>query len=144
MGYTQPYAAYKQTGIKTASKGKLIVMLYEGALKNINSALDLMDSDSKIQVTNLEKFHTYIVKTQDIITELMVSLNMEQGGDIAKNLMALYRFFNRELMDISVNHNKDKLKSIEKLLSELCNTWKTIADTAATGGEQRAPLNISG
>ncbi len=143
MGYTQPYAAYKQTGIKTASKGKLIVMLYEGALKNINSALDLMDSDSKIQVSNLERFHTYIVKTQDIITELMVSLNMERGGDIAKNLMSLYRYFNKELMDISVNHDKDKLKIIEKLMNELCDTWRSIADTA-TGGEQRSPLNISG
>ncbi len=143
MGYTQPYAAYQQTGIKTASKGKLIVMLYEGALKNIHTALDLMDSDSNIPVTSLEKFHSCIVKSQEIITELMVSLNLEQGGDIAKNLMALYRFFNRELMDISVNHNKEKLQTIERLIRELCETWKVIADNTA-GGEQRASLNISG
>ena len=143
MAYTQPYAAYQQTGIKTASKGKLIVMLYEGALKNINSALNLMDSESNIPVTSLEKFHSSIVKTQEIITELMVSLNLDQGGDIAQNLMALYRFFNRELMDISVNHNKEKLQSIEKLMSELCETWKIIADNTV-GGKERSPLNISG
>ena len=47
-------------------------------------------------------------KTQAIITELEVSLDMEKGGEIAKNLMALYVYFNEELMNAGINKNKEK------------------------------------
>ncbi len=143
MAYTQPYSAYKATGIKTASKGKLIVMLYEGAMRHMHSALVLFDSHKKLPVKNIEKFHNHIVKTQEIITELMVSLNMSDGGDIAQNLMSLYRFFNRELMDISMSHDFVKLTSVNKLVTELCESWR-IAIESPVMSEGHVSLNVEG
>ncbi len=143
MAYTKPYAAYKQTGIKTASKGKLIVMLYEGAVQNMNAALRLFDSDAKLPVKSIEKFHNHIVKSQEIITELMVSLNMEEGGEIAQNLMSLYRFFNKELMDICLSHDYSKLSEIAKLVGELCESWRVVIASPMMN-EQHAALNVSG
>ncbi len=144
MAYTKPYAAYKQTGIKTASKGKLIVMLYEGAVQNIHAALRLFDSEKKLPVKSIEKFHNHIVKTQEIITELMVSLNMEEGGEIAQNLMSLYRFFNKELMDICMSHDHAKLSDIGRLVGDLCESWRVVVASTPMMNEQHAALNVSG
>lgn len=143
MAYSQHYTAYKETGIKTASQGKLIIMLYEGAVRQLNSALSWIDENGKIEAASIEKFHNNIVKTQEIITELMVSLNMEQGGDIAQNLMALYRYFNRELMDIIITHDRSKVSSIVNLLSELHGSW-SIAVNNPIATEPRTSLDING
>ena len=62
MGFiNNAYAAYQNTGIKTASQGKLVVLLYEGAIKNLTNALECFDSDSKIEAKNIEKFGNYIM-----------------------------------------------------------------------------------
>lgn len=143
MSYTTPYSVYKETGIKTASKGKLIVMLYEGALRHATDALELFDETGKIPVDSIEKFHNHIVKTQEIITELMVSLDLKQGGDIAKNLMALYRFFNHELMSISISHERSKLEVIVQLLTELHSSWNIVVNTSAAH-EPHVSINING
>ncbi len=143
MAYTKPYAAYQQTGIKTASKGKLIVMLYEGAVQNMYAALRLFDTEKKLPVNSIEKFHNHVVKSQEIITELMVSLNMDDGGEIAQNLMSLYRFFNKELMDVSISHDYTKLNDINKLMGELCESWKIVIASPMMN-EQHVALNVSG
>ena len=88
MAYTQAYTAYRETGVRTASQGKLILMLYEEAIRRLDAALALYTDSDKIETVSIEKFHTNVVKMQEIITELMVSLDMEKGGEIAQNLMA--------------------------------------------------------
>lgn len=143
MAYSQAYTAYKETGIKTASQGKLIIMLYEGALRQLSMALSLFNKNDKIPASSIEKFHNNIVKTQEIITELMVSLNMEEGRDIAQNLMALYRFFNHELMDITRTHDRKKVETISNLLSELKDSW-SVAVNSSTSSQPRAVLDING
>ncbi|MFN3245729.1 MAG: flagellar export chaperone FliS, partial [Leptonema sp. (in: bacteria)] len=78
------YDVYKDTEIQTADQGKLILMLYDGAIRFLNIAIDNMDY-RKYDIVN-----NNIIKAQDIITELMLSLNMDQGGEIAKNLFNIY------------------------------------------------------
>ena len=59
MGYTNAYTAYQNTNIKTASQGKLIVLLYEAAVRNMNSANSLVNNENKIKACDIEKFSTY-------------------------------------------------------------------------------------
>ena len=61
-----PYQQYKEVQINTANRGQLVVMMYEGALKNINAALENF-SPKKYDVVN-----NSIIKAQDIVTELML------------------------------------------------------------------------
>lgn len=131
MGFQNAYNAYQKTNINTASQGRLVVLLYEGAIKNISSAINLFEADGKLKAKNIEKFGVYIQKAQAIITELQVSLDMEKGGEIAKNLMSLYVYFNEELMDASIKHDKAKLQSINKMLSDLADAWRTISNSTA-------------
>ncbi|PKL19000.1 MAG: flagellar export chaperone FliS [Spirochaetae bacterium HGW-Spirochaetae-5] len=74
MSNTNPYNQYKQTQITTANQGKLIVMLYDGAIKFLTIALDNMSPKSYDVVNN------NIIKAQDIITELLLSLNTRSMG----------------------------------------------------------------
>lgn len=146
MGYNQAYNAYKETNVKTASQGRLVVLLYEEAVKQLTLASSLFSEDLKVPVQNIEQFGKSILKAQEIITELQVSLDMEKGGEIAKNLMALYIFFNRELSEANIKKDKTAVDSVCKMMSELCASWRQAAASSAkipSASVQQA-LNIEG
>lgn len=146
MGYQNAYNAYQKTNISTASQGRLVVLLYEGAIKQLNTALSYIEDNNKIQPGNIEKFGICIQKTQAIITELQVSLDMEKGGDIAKNLMSLYVYFNEELIAANISHSKEKIMFILKMLNELVDSWRKIANSTANAPAAKIEnaLNITG
>ena len=145
MPINKGYAAYQNTNIKTASQGKLVVLLYEAAVKNLKNAESLIDEENKIKPSNMEKFGKFLQKAQAIITELQVSLDMEKGGEIAKNLMSLYIYFNQELLSVNINHDKTKLEYIEQQMSELLKAWKEASASASqTPVQHTQALNIEG
>ncbi len=146
MGYQNAYAAYQKTNVNTASQGRLVVLLYEGAVKHLKSALSLFDENGKIKAGDIEQFGIHLQKTQAIITELQVSLDMEKGGDIARNLMSLYVFFNEELMDATISHNKQKIEFVLKMTDELTESWRVIANSTANAPAAKVAnaLNIVG
>ena len=146
MGYTQAYNAYKETNVKTASQGRLVVLLYEEAVRQLTLASSLFSEDSNLPVQNIERFGKSILKSQEIITELQVSLDIEKGGEIAKNLMALYIFFNRQLTDANIKKDKAIVESILKMMSELCESWRQAAASSATTQTTKVQqaLNIEG
>lgn len=146
MGYKNAYNAYQKTNVNTASQGRLIVLLYEGAIKQLNLALSLLYDNNSLKPSDVEKFGVCIQKSQAIITELQVSLDMEKGGEIAKNLMSLYIYFNQELMDITFNHNKTKIEFVLKMLKELCESWRQISNSEANAPAAQTSnvLNITG
>ena len=146
MGYQNAYNAYQRTNISTASQGRLVVLLYEGAIKQLNSALSFIEIDGKIKQGNIEKFGICIQKTQAIITELQVSLDMDKGGDIAKNLMSLYVYFNEQLTDANITHNREKINFVLKMMGELAESWRKIANSTANAPAAKVEnaLNIQG
>lgn len=145
MAYTQAFTAYKQTGVKTATQGKLIIMLYEEAVRQLNTALSLFKTEDSIEAYNIEKLHKATVKTQEIITELMVSLNMNDGGQLAQNLLALYMFFNQELLDATIHHKKNKIHFVRDKMLELKDAWVQADSTTQTRASDMNPaISING
>ena len=148
MGYTEAYTAYQKANVTTASQGHLIVLLYEAAVKNMEAAAAPIGAEGKIKAGDIERFGILIQKTQSIITELQVSLDMEKGGNISKNLMSLYVFFNSELTDANINHNKEKINSVCTMMKELLDSWQmasnSTANTAASPSPHLPTLNIEG
>lgn len=144
MGFQNAYNAYQKTNVSTASQGRLVVLLYEGAVKQINSAMNLFEPDGKIKPGNIEEYGIHIQKAQAIITELQVSLDMEKGGDISKNLMSLYVFFNEELMNASIKQDKNKLQFVSKMMNELTESWRLISNSTANAPAAKvsSALNI--
>ena len=146
MSHQNAYTAYQRTNVNTASQGRLVVLLYEGAIKHINAAINLFNENDKIKASDIEQFGIHIQKAQAIITELQVTLDMEKGKDIARNLMSLYLYFNEELMDANINHNKTKLQFVVKMLNELAESWRIIANSTANAPAAKVQnaLNIVG
>ena len=146
MAYQNAYAAYQKTNVNTASQGRLVVLLYEGAVKHLKAALNLFGQDDKLKPGDIEQFGIHLQKTQAIITELQVSLDMEKGGDIARNLMSLYVYFNEELMDATISHNKQKIEFVLNKVDELAEAWRTIANSTANAPAAKvaSTLNIQG
>lgn len=144
MGYSQTmnaYSAYRETGVRTASQGKLVVMLYDESIKQLNFALSYLSENDKVDAPHIEQFSKHIQKAQEIITELMVALDMEAGGDIAKNLMSLYIFFNQELLNVSLSHNRKKILFVQNMMIQLRNAW---AEASASAGTSPAPVSYAG
>ena len=143
--YNNAYTAYQRTNINTATRGRLIVLLYEGAVKQLSQAVALFEPDGKILAKNIEQFGNCLQKAEAIISELEVSLDMEKGGEIAKNLMSLYIYFNQELISVNINHDKTKLEYIEQQMSELLKAWKEASASASqTPVQHTQALNIEG
>ena len=148
MAYTNAISTYRETKVKTASQGQLIVMLYEAAVKHLDQALELLDlnSDGKKNPGNIEKISNSILKTQEIITELIVSLDFDRGGEIAQNLFSLYTWFNKELVEANIAQNMPRVQIVRNLLNDLKSAWTEIAakNGSRVSGKAVTGVNIAG
>jgi len=118
----EKFGAYQDTAVTTQSKGRLIVMLYDGAIKFLKLAIE------EIEKKNPEAKGKYIIKAKDIINELNMVLDMEAGGEIAQNLRRLYLFMNRHLSEANIKQDPQKIREVITLLEELNQSWKAIAN----------------
>jgi flagellar protein FliS len=136
-----PVNSYKETQIKTASQGKLILMMYEGAVKYLKHA----ESELKKDKPKLDSANTSITKAQDLITELTVSLDFEKGGEIASNLFSLYMFFNQELRAANFKKDPEPIKRIRSMLEDLQSAWVEAVKKAGEKAQMPANgINIAG
>lgn len=133
-------SAYKETSVRTASGGKMVLMLYDAAIRQIDTAVGHLESGTK----QLDLINNSVLKAQDIITELMVSLDFEKGGEIAPKLFGLYRFFNEQLMEGNVRKEAEPLRAVSSMMRELRGAWAQIANTAGVEGRQSNGVNIAG
>ena len=114
-------ATYQDNTVTTQGKGRLIVMLYDGAIKFMRLAIKEMEMD------NYESKGRYINKAQDLINELNAVLDMDAGGEIATNLRKLYCFMSNRLSQANVKHEPQMINDCIKLMEELNQGWKAIA-----------------
>ena len=141
---SNPLKAYKETQIKTASQGKLIIMLYDGAIRQIDIAVSRLESDTP----ELDNVNNALVKAQDLITELMVSLDFERGGEIAQRLFHLYMYFNRQLVEANMQKDPKPIKDVRRMVAELCSAWAQIINQGGgspdDGNGNGGGVNIAG
>jgi flagellar protein FliS len=146
MAYTNALSAYRETRIRTAGQGQLIVMLYDEAVKQLEKSLELLNLNKagKQDPSRIEIIGKAIIKTRDIITELMVSLDFEKGGEIAQNLFALYTWFNKELLEAHMNLEIDRIADVKDLICSLRGAWSDIAAKTSTESRYVEGVNLAG
>ncbi|MBU5593946.1 flagellar export chaperone FliS [Amphibacillus sp. MSJ-3] len=120
----QYYQAYKNNSVNTASPGELTLMLYNGCLKFIKYG------KKGIEDNNMEFKNTNIQKAQNIINELIVTLDQE--SPIAKELLSLYDYINRLLIEANIKNDLDKLTDAYGLVEEFRDTWKEVVKQTRT------------
>lgn len=118
MAVNNPYQSYQQNSVTTASPGELTLMLYNGCLKFINHA------KNAIELKDIETKNTNILKAQKIVHELMVTLNVDL--EISQNMMSLYDYINRRLIDANIKNDIAVLDEVEGLVKEFRDTWKQV------------------
>lgn len=136
----QAYDQYKKTAVETVAPGKLLLMLYDGAIKNLENA------KKAISYKDIGRAHKEIIKAQDIIVELMSTLDMRY--DIAGHLYSLYDYLHRRLVEANVKKDIDILNEVQGFMKELQDAWQqavkkcnnTVAGKAAGAGN----LNVTG
>jgi len=145
LAYKSALSTYKETRVTTAGQGQLIIMLYNEAAKHLDEALHLVETtdSGKKDPASIEKFGKAVVKAQEIITELMVSLDFEQGGDISKNLFALYTWFNRELIEANISQDAPRISKVRDFIDDLRGAWLTVVSTGATETANREVVGVS-
>ena len=120
--YSNYQNAYKKASVNTLDQNKLIIMLNDGAIKNANFAVQYMESGE------IEKVHDSLIKTKNIVTELLATLNMEQGGEIAKNLKSLYSYMFSQLIEANMEKKSEPVLTVIDLLKELRGAWVQIKE----------------
>lgn len=114
-----------ETGVVAASPHKLIVMLFDGALAAVATALQHMNTG------NIAGKGQAISKAISIIDSgLRASLDHNAGGEVAMNLDALYEYMSNRLMLANLNNQADLLEEVQRLLQELRSAWEAIAPAA--------------
>ncbi|MHC4478548.1 MAG: flagellar export chaperone FliS [Planctomycetota bacterium] len=113
--------AYQEAAVTTQSKGRLIVLLYGGAIKFLKKAVQ------ELEAGNHEEKGRYINKAQDIINELNAVLDIDAGGEIAVNLRKLYCFMSARLSQANIRCDAQMIREVIVMMEELAQGWKAIA-----------------
>ena len=125
---SNPYNQYKKTQVVTASREKILLMLYEGAIKFTKQARVAL-RDKKIADKG-----KYISKTTAILSELMATLDFKTGGQLAVDLENLYVFMIDKLIEGNINNSDECLGTVEDLLMTLYTAWKDVVENPRPDG----------
>ena len=115
----KPYDEYKQQSVLTAGPMELVIMLYDGLIKQMKL------SSIYINEKSFEKSNNALILAQDIVNELLMSLDM--SFDISNDLMSLYEYVIHELIQINIEKDVEKLKPLIEMMTELRDTWSAIS-----------------
>lgn len=131
MSLVNPYLKqYQKNQFETATPERVLILLYDGAINFLNKA--------KIALGNndVQQIHNNILGCEKIILEFMGTLNMEDGGDLAKNLYALYEYLYNTLVQANIHKDENKVDEVLKHLMGLRETWLKAIEIAAAEKKQ--------
>ncbi|MHB8637576.1 MAG: flagellar export chaperone FliS [Fimbriimonadaceae bacterium] len=132
MAYGKYIQEYQKGAINGASPVGVIVMLYDAAIRFMEQGKAAM------AFADYDKQNTMLQKAQKIVTELMGSLDMEQGGDIAKNLMSLYTYTWNELVQANIHDKPECIDHALLVFTELRESWVAIDLSTKKGESENA------
>lgn len=110
--------SYRKTNVITADPGKLVIMCYEGAIDN------LLIAKQKMAAKEYGDKAKALIKAQEIIDELLYSLDFEKGGSVAKNLESLYNYITRRIIQADVNKDIAGFDEVIGILRQLLSAWE--------------------
>lgn len=112
--------AYKENEVNTASKIKLVIMMYDGSIRF------LKECKKKMRENDIAGRGLYISKAQRVISELQVSLNRRKGGEVAENLEKLYSLLISKLTYANIKGDGELIDQSLEILESLRMAWDTV------------------
>lgn len=120
-----PYAAYNNSKIQTATPAELTLLLYEGAIEFTNIAIVAMEKN------DVQKAHDNIMKTEKIIEEFQATLDHKYP--VAKDFEAVYSYLLKRLFDANIRKDPEILEEVLRHLRTMRDTWKEVMAKTANG-----------
>ncbi|MDI6716602.1 MAG: flagellar export chaperone FliS [Actinomycetota bacterium] len=127
---------YFEMKVQTATPEALIGMLYEGAIRFLKQAASEMND------MDWHKAHTHIVRAQNVVSELNVSLDKRKGGELADNLSKIYDYVNNRLIEANIKKDPNYVNECIRLLSELNSAWCEVMKGAKSSS--KAGMSLAG
>ncbi len=120
--------AYLENMVLTANPVRQIILLYEKAISCLNEAVELMEKASA-EIEDIRKKYEAIGRATEILIVLDATLNMDLGGEIAKNLHEAYQALINDLIRITVEGDEAQtLRRMVKILTELKVSWEEVEE----------------
>jgi flagellar protein FliS len=136
VSMTNPYEAYKKTQAQTATKGDLLLMLYDGAVRYA------LRARAAIESRDITAANNSIQRVEGIISELSVTLDRESSPEIADCLARLYEYMMHLLIQANIRKSVEPLDEVISMLMDLRDTWRQAA-RRASGEPGEAGLGLS-
>ena len=114
--YSSGYNAYKANSVNFASKEQLLLMLVDGAVKFAKIARQAIEDK------DIQKAHNNIIKTEDIFTELRITLDTS-AGKWAEDMFEIYGFINQKLFEANIKKSVEIMDEILPLIEEIRDIW---------------------
>jgi flagellar protein FliS len=118
---TNPWKSYQQVATQTAPPGQLVLMLYEGAIRFLEKALGGFNLEDPAEYN--QTISNNILRAQDIIFELNVTLNVQEGGELAATLRRLYDYMSRKLMEGNLKKDQAPIREVLGRVVVLRDAW---------------------
>lgn len=115
---------YRTAAVKTATPGQLVLMLFDGALRNMATAIAGFEIEG-VGPRN-EQINNQLLKAQAILLELQASLDRKAGGEFASRMSALYEFMNSRLQAANLAKDPEPIRVVETMLGEVRGAWATM------------------
>ncbi len=116
-----PYQQYRATKVSTASPVDLVVMLYQGVVRFTRAGIEATERG------DVQAAHKGFVRAQDIIAELIATLDHERGGEVAKQLLAVYDYAFRRLIEANCKKDVVPAREVIGIFRDLGTAWQELA-----------------
>ncbi len=120
---------YTNVHVSTVDRGRLLLMLYDGCIKFLKHA------KAGLETKDIPKFARYLSKSQAIISELMLTLDFERGGEIARDLDRIYDFTLFYLTEANLEKNPAKVQKVIELIETIAGAYREIIETPSKAAE---------
>ena len=132
--YQNGIRAYQETGILTADPKKIVLMCYELAIGHLKKA------KTHFEMKEFEAKAKSLQTALNVIHELRQALDFKLGGEVAKNLDALYHYMTNRLIDGDLKKDAKAFDEVADMLEELLSAWKEIFTAAPVHAAARSPF----
>lgn len=132
--YGKGIGAYQRADVMTSEPKRLVIMCYDAAIRNLKIAM------KKYRSGEYEAKGLAVQKTQDIIGELSCGVDCEQGGQIARNLQAIYNYMTRRLLTADAKKDLEGFEEVARMLGELRGAWEAMCPKGKRDADPGARL----
>ena len=127
----QTYQAYYQANVQTSDQLSLIIMLYDGALRFMKKAI------VKIEANEIEEAHHYLMRSKNIVSELLSTLRVEESGEVGNNLKNLYVYVFKQIVYANLTKKIAPIQESVQIMENLSNGWKQVREQQKTSKTKR-------